>query len=155
MTNVYLQDFDFLCSNWDEKKMSLNDVFSSHWNTILYFYPKDNTPGCTIEAKDFTCLKNEFSKYWVFIVWVSKDTIDSHRKFLGKQDLNIDLISDPDLVLHKHFGAYGEKNNYWKIINWVIRSTFWINKDWNILKQWKNVRAKWHVEKVLEEVKVK
>ena len=153
MSGIFTQNFDFLCSHWEEKSVSLNDIFSYNDKTILYFYPKDNTPGCTVEAKDFTCLKKEFEKLWVWIVGVSKDSIDSHKNFLDKQNLDIDLISDSDLVLHKHFSAYGEKNNYGKIVMWVIRSTFLIDRSWNIIKDWKNVRAKWHAKRVFEELK--
>jgi peroxiredoxin Q/BCP len=64
----------------------------------------------------------------------------------------VDLISDPELVLHKELWAFGEKNNYWKIVQWVIRSTFLINKDGEIVQEWRNVRAKWHAEKVLREI---
>ncbi len=135
--------------NWE---FSLKDLLSFWDKTLLYFYPKDNTPGCTIENKDFSCLKNEFKKLWVAVIWVSKDSIDSHKKFIEKQNLEIDLISDPDLVLHKELWVYWEKNNYWKKVMWVIRSTFLVDKDWEVLKEWRNVKATGHAERLLKEV---
>ncbi len=91
---------------------SLKELLSFGKKTILYFYPKDNTPWCTIENKDFSCLKDEFAKLWIVVIWVSKDTISSHKEFIKEHELKVDLISDPELVLHKYFWAYWEKNNY-------------------------------------------
>ena len=144
--------YDVLTSSWEVKNISLKDILSKADKTVLYFYPKDNTPGCTLENKDFTCLKWEFTKKWINLVWVSKDNIESHKDFVTTQELSNDLISDEDLVLHKELWVYWEKNNYWKIILWVIRSTFLVDKNWNILKSWKNVKATWHAEKILREI---
>lgn len=144
--------FDIVRSNWNVEKISENGICNNN-KTILYFYPKDNTPGCTTEAKDFTALKNEFKELWYHIIWVSKDSIDSHKIFEEKQELDIDLISDPDLILHKKFWTYWEKNNYWKIVMWVIRSTFILDEKCNILKEYRNVRAKNHAERILKEIK--
>jgi peroxiredoxin Q/BCP len=143
--------YNILTKNWEEN-LSLLEIFSAEKN-ILFFYPRDNTPGCTVENKDFTCLKSEFDKLWVKLVWVSKDSMESHWKFVAKHALENDLISDVELNLHKELWAYWEKNNYWKIIMWVIRSTFLISKDWEVLKEWRNIRAKWHAERILEELK--
>lgn len=150
-TEILNTSFDVI-SWWEYKKDTLKDLLSKTPRTILYFYPKDNTPWCSLEAKSFTCLKQSFSDLWIHIIWVSKDSIDSHNKFIEKQELDIDLISDPDLILHKEFWAYWEKNNYWKIVEWVIRSTFLLDDKGEILKAWKNVKATWHVEKVLKEI---
>ncbi len=144
--------YSALAYTGDTAEISLGEILSLSPKTILYFYPRDNTPGCTKEAKDFSGLKKEFADQWVQIVWVSKDSIDSHKKFVEKQELSIDLISDPDLELHKEFGAYGEKNNYWKIVMGVIRSTFIIDNKWEILKEYRNVRATGHAERVLREL---
>jgi len=138
--------------NGEVAELSLKDIFSFGEKTLLFFYPRDNTPGCTVENKDFSCMLKEFQKLWIVLIWVSKDSIESHQKFIEKQDLQIDLISDPDLVLHKELWAFGEKNNYGKIVQWVIRSTFLFDKNGNILQQWKNVRAKGHAAKVLREI---
>jgi len=144
--------YDVVSYNWNISTFTLKEILSLWEKTLLYFYPKDNTPGCTIENKDFSCLKEEFSKIWIVVIWVSKDSISSHKKFIESQDLKINLISDPELTLHKHFWAYWEKNNYWKIVTWVIRSTFLVDKEGNILKSWKNVKATNHAQKVLKEL---
>ena len=138
--------------NWEEAELSLREIFSFSEKTLLYFYPQDNTPGCTVENKDFSCMIDEYKKLWITLIWVSKNGSDSHKKFISDQNLSVDLISDSELILHKELWAYGEKNNYWKIVTWVIRSTFLFDREWNILQQWKNVRAKWHAAKVLREI---
>lgn len=144
--------YEAISSNMEVWTFDLKTLLSFWEKTILYFYPKDNTPGCTIENKDFSCLKLEFEKKWYVVIWVSKDSIDSHKKFIEKQELSIDLISDPDLVLHKELWAFWEKNNYGKIVQWVIRSTFIVSKEGEILKEYKNIRAKWHAERLLKEL---
>lgn len=135
-----------------EWEFSLKELLSFSDKTLLYFYPKDNTPGCTIENKDFSCLKDKFKELWVSVIWVSKDSIDSHRNFIEKQDLEVDLISDPDLILHKELWAFWEKNNYWKKVMWVIRSTFLVDSKGEVLKEWRNVKATGHAERLLKEV---
>ncbi len=144
--------YNILNASWEEQNISLKDILSQNDKTILYFYPRDNTPGCTTENKDFSALKLEFEKAWISLVWVSKDSIESHKKFAIKQELSVELISDPDLILHKEFWAYWEKNNYWKIVQWVIRSSFLVNKSWEILSEYRNIRAKWHANRLLEEL---
>jgi len=148
LENIY----EVLFSNGEVKELKSSDILWKN-KTILYFYPKDNTPGCIVENKDFTSLKWEFEELWYKLVWVSKDSIASHKKFVEKQWLKNDLISDPELELHKELWVYGEKKNYWKIVMWVIRSTFLINQDREVLEEWRNVRAKWHAERILEELK--
>ncbi len=141
-----------LSYNGQEWLFTLKELLSFSDKTLLYFYPKDDTPWCTIENKDFSCLKNEFKKLWVAVIWVSKDSIDSHKNFMKKHNLEIDLISDSDLVLHKELWAYWEKNNYWKIVEGVIRSSFLIDSNWEVLKEYKNVKALLHAERLLKEV---
>lgn len=145
-------NYEVLLENGEVVNSNLSDILSKSEKTLLYFYPKDNTPGCTVENKDFSCLKSQFSDLGINLVWVSKDSINSHKKFVEKQDLNVDLISDPDLVLHKELWAFGEKNNYGKIVQWVIRSTFLITSDWTIEKEYRNIRAKGHAERLLKEL---
>ena len=137
----------------EEAKLSLRELFSYSKKTLLFFYPQDNTPGCTVENKDFSCMIDDFQKLWITLIGVSKNDSDSHKKFIREQNLQLDLISDPELILHKELWAYWEKNNYGKIVTWVIRSTFLFNKQGNILQEWRNVRAKGHAAKVLREVK--
>lgn len=153
MKNIFLKDFPILTSNWKEEETSLKALFSKNKKILLYFYPKDNTPWCSLENKDFTCLKSQYEALWIKLIWVSKDSLESHKKFTQKFGLENDLLSDTNLELHKFFGAYGEKNNYWKIVLWVIRSTFLLNENWDIIKAWRNVKATNHAERVLGELK--
>lgn len=120
--------------------------------TLLYFYPKDNTPGCTLEAQDFTRLKTDFQTLGIHIIGVSKDSETSHTKFRESCSLGIDLISDVDSKLHEQFGVIGEKKNYGKVYIGVIRSTFLLDTNGKILKEWRNVKAKGHAEKILKEL---
>jgi peroxiredoxin Q/BCP len=132
----------------------LKAFLKKYKQTIVYFYPKDNTPGCTIEAHDFSKHKELFNKNSIWVVWVSKDSESSHQKFIEKQCLTIDLISDEDLNLHKQFDVRWEKNMYGKIVHWTIRSTFLLDHSWKILKEWRNVKAAGHVEKIINELKI-
>lgn len=132
---------------------NLSEIFSENEKTLLYFYPKNNTPGCTLENKDFSCLKKDFENLGIKVIWVSKDSIESHKKFAEKEGLENDLISDPELVLHKELWAFWEKNNYGKIVEAVIRSTFLFDSEWNILEEFRNVKATWHAERILKNLK--
>ena len=107
--------------------MTLIPLISASPYTLLYFYPKDDTPGCTLEAQDFTRLKGEFAELRIQIVGISQDSESSHAKFCNKYNLGIKLISDEDGSLHEQFGVIGEKKNYGKIYIGVIRSTFMLN----------------------------
>ena len=133
----------------EEKEICLNDLLKEDKYIILYFYPKDNTPGCTTEACDFRDNLNVFSDKAV-VVGISPDSIKSHQKFKEKYNLNFYLLSDPDKKVLEQYDAYGEKKNYGKITKGVIRSTYIISPKGIILKKWRNVRAKGHVQKVVE-----
>ncbi len=130
----------------------LTNLLKKSPRTLLYFYPKDNTPGCTLEATDFTRLKWEFASLGTQIIGVSKDSEASHEKFVHSCGLGIELISDTDGSIHEQFGVIGEKKNYGKVYIGVIRSTFLLDQDGNILKEWRNVKATGHAEKVLREI---
>jgi thioredoxin-dependent peroxiredoxin len=104
--------------------MTLTPYLQKSPRTLLYFYPKDDTPGCTLEATDFTRLKHDFEALGIQIIGVSKDSDESHAKFCDKYDLGITLISDESGELHEQFGVIGEKKNYGKVYIGVIRSTF-------------------------------
>jgi peroxiredoxin Q/BCP len=119
---------------------------------ILYFYPKDNTPGCTTEACEFSDLKSEFDKLEIKIFGVSADSQASHQKFIKDHNLKITLLMDPNHEVAKAYGAYGEKNNYGKTTLGVIRSTFLIGKDGKIKQAFYNVKAKGHASKVLQDI---
>lgn len=136
----------------DSSNISLEDLLLKSPYTLLYFYPKDNTPGCTVEAQDFSRLVHDFATYNVQIIGVSKDSHQSHCKFIDKHSLTITLVSDEDLLLHKKYGAWWEKTMYGKTYEGVIRSTFLLDSLWNVLYSWKNVRAKWHAASVLDYV---
>lgn len=117
---------------------------------VLYFYPKDNTPGCTLEARDFTCLQEEFAGLGVRILGVSRDSAESHRRFSERQSLTLTLASDPDHAVMEAYGAWREKKLYGKIGLGVIRSTFLIDPQGQIARIWDNVRAKGHAAAVLD-----
>ena len=120
--------------------------------TILYFYPKDNTPGCSLEARTFSSLLSEFEQRGVQIIGVSRDSSDSHCSFISKQGLTIGLVTDAELTLHRQFAARGEKKNYGKIYEGTIRSTFLLDSKGQILKERRNVKATGHAERVLKEI---
>ena len=122
-------------------------------NIVVYFYPKDNTPGCTLESKDFNKLNNIFKKNSTLVVGISKDTMDSHLKFKKKYKLKFDLLSDQKLSIIKKYGAWGKKSFLGKNYFGIIRSTFLINNKGKIHKIWSNVRVKDHAKDVLKELK--
>ena len=116
---------------------------------VLYFYPKDNTPGCTREAQAFTKLLPKFKKAGVDVLGVSKDSVASHCGFRDKLKLKVPLLSDPDLAVHKAYGAFGEKMMYGKKVQGVIRSTFLIENG-KVKRAWPSVKVDGHAEAVLE-----
>lgn len=132
--------------------MNLTTLLTQSPKTLLYFYPKDDTPGCTLEAQDFTRLVSDFAKIGIQIIGVSKDSESSHEKFCNKYSLGIELISDESGELHEQFSVIGEKKNYGKVYIGVIRSTFLLDSTWKILQEWRNVKATGHAEKVLREI---
>lgn len=120
---------------------------------VLYFYPKDSTPGCTLEAQGFRDRLAAFKKLGFTVAGVSKDSQKSHCSFIEKQALTFSLLSDPDGKLCEAVGAWGEKKNYGKTYMGIIRSTFLIGADGKVLKVYPKVSVKGHVDKVLEDVK--
>jgi peroxiredoxin Q/BCP len=136
----------------EEREFCLRDFRGR--KVILYFYPKDNTPGCTTEACDFKDNMGILAERGYTVIGVSPDSINSHRKFKQKYGLNFILLSDPDKSVAESYGAYGEKKMYGKITKGIIRSTFVIDEDGKIQRAWYNVKAKGHVEKVLRELGV-
>jgi peroxiredoxin Q/BCP len=132
------------------EKISLKNIKEK---VVLYFYPKDNTPGCTLEAKGFTDLKKEFEKENVKIIGVSKDNMASHQKFCEKHGLDISLLSDPDFLIHKDFEAFGLKKFMGREFKGTIRSTVLIDENKKIIKHWSKVKAIGHAQEVLEFVK--
>lgn len=131
---------------------SLLEMLSHAPRTILYFYPKDSTPGCTLEAQDFTRLQDQFEKLGIQVIGVSQDSDESHTKFRDTCHIAIPLLSDESGALHERFCVIGEKKLYGKTYMGVIRSTFLLDTTGKILREWRNVKAKGHAEKVLEAV---
>ena len=119
---------------------------------ILYFYPKDNTKGCSIEANDFNNSINIFNKNNAIVVGVSKDTIESHQKFKEKNKLKFELLSDEKTIVLKKYNAWGLKKFLGKEYYGIIRTTVLINEKGKILKTWSNVRVKNHVQNVINEL---
>ena len=116
---------------------------------VLYFYPRDNTPGCTREAIAFSGAIDRLAAAGASVVGVSRDSVKSHGSFRDKHALAIPLLSDPELTLHKAFGAFGEKTMYGKKVEGTIRSTFVIGPDGKILKAFPSVKVDGHVDQVL------
>ncbi|MGB0921739.1 MAG: peroxiredoxin [Alphaproteobacteria bacterium] len=117
---------------------------------VLYFYPKDDTPGCTTEGIEFTAALPAFEKCGVTVVGASKDTVAKHDKFKAKHGLGITLISDEEGSLCEKYGVWVEKKNYGRTYMGIERSTFLIDSKGKIVQIWRKVRVKGHVEKVLE-----
>jgi peroxiredoxin Q/BCP len=141
----------FTAVDQDSKRVSL-DQYNGQ-NVVLFFYPKDNTPGCTLEAKDFTALQPEFASLNTVIIGVSKDSVSSHQNFCQKQAITLTLLSDPDMKLIEPYGVWQEKKNYGKTYMGIVRTTVLINQNGEIEKRWNNVRAKGHAQRVLDTVK--
>ena len=120
---------------------------------VLYFYPKDDTPGCTVEANEFTALAAEFSAAGAAVLGVSRDTVKSHCRFRDKYGLKVALLSDPDLTIHKAYGAWGEKTMYGKKVEGVLRSTFVIDGAGRVARAYASVKAAGHAAKVLADLK--
>ncbi len=131
------------------EKVSLKDFRGK--DVIVYFYPRDNTSGCTKEAQGFRDLWKEFQKKGVVVLGVSPDSTDSHAKFAAKHELPFVLLSDPDKKVMTRYGAFGEKTMYGKKTMGVIRSTVWIGPDGKVKKHWRRVaKAADHPQKVLD-----
>ncbi|MGD9505436.1 MAG: peroxiredoxin [Syntrophobacteraceae bacterium] len=120
---------------------------------VLYFYPKDNTSGCTAEALEFTALKGEFEALGARVVGVSPDSTASHTKFIAKHNLGVTLLSDPEHGVLKAFDAWGKKKTYGKEYEGVIRSTALIDPEGVVRRVWPKAKSKGHAAEVLEALK--
>lgn len=138
----------FSLESSDGGSVSLKDVAGK--NVVLYFYPKDNTPGCTREAQDFREALPKFKKHNTLVFGVSRDSIASHCGFRDKYALTFPLLSDPEAKVHQAYGAWGEKNMYGKKSIGPIRTTVVIDAEGKIKKVFRNVKVDGHVDKVLE-----
>ena len=143
---------DFTLTNAEGKKVSLSDFKGK--DVVVYFYPKDDTPGCTKEACGFRDLWADLKRAGVVVLGISPDAGASHQKFAAKYKLPFTLLSDPDKKIMKSWGAYGEKMMYGKKTQGTIRSTVWIGPDGIVKKHWARVSdAAKHPEKVFEAVR--
>lgn len=142
---------DFKLMGSDGKEHSLSDYKGK--NIVLYFYPKDNTAGCTTEACDFRDNIQNFHDLNAIILGVSRDSLASHDKFITKLSLPFVLLSDPDEIVCKLYDVIKEKNMYGKKYMGVERSTFLINKEGILIEEFRKVRVKGHIEKVLDKLK--
>ena len=129
-------------------KLALKDLAGKY--VIIYFYPRDNTPGCTTEANDFNEALHKIEARDAVVIGVSKDSIDSHCKFADKYELKFPLLSDPDGKMVEKYDAWGEKNMYGKKSMGIIRSTVLIGPDGKVIKHFPKVKVKGHVDAVIE-----
>jgi len=142
---------NFKLPSTDKSIFELNKIKNK--NIILYFYPKDDTPGCTIESKDFSRLNSLISRNNSIVLGISKDSIESHLKFKKKYNLKFNLLSDEKLSVIKKYGVWGKKSFLGKNFMGIIRTTVLINSKGKIHKIWSNVRVKDHAEEVVKELK--
>jgi len=139
---------DFTLPDQDGNEVSLSDHRGKP--VVVYFYPRDNTPGCTTQACDIRDQWAEFESAGAAVLGISPDSVESHAKFQGKYDLPHTLLADPDKQVMEPWGAWGDKTLYGKITRGVIRSTVLVDADGNVAKVWKRVQAKKHADQVLK-----
>jgi len=141
---------DFACTATGDKTVRLKDLRGK--NVVLYFYPKDSTPGCTTEGQNFRDLHSKFKRQNTVILGVSRDSIASHEKFKARQSFPFELLSDPDEKLCQKFDVIHEKTLYGRKFMGVVRSTFLIGADGKLRQEWRGVKVKGHAAEVLESV---
>lgn len=142
---------DFEIKNQDGVIVKSSDL-KGKW-TILYFYPKDNTPGCSTEAIEFSYYKKDMEDVGVKIIGVSRDSIESHKKFIEKKSLTIELLSSEESDMTEKYGVWQLKKNYGKEYMGIVRTTYIISPDLKIAEVYKKVKVNGHAEKVVNRVK--
>jgi len=142
---------NFTLPSTNKKNFTLNENLGKY--VVLYFYPKDDTPGCTIETNDFNKLLPKFKKLDCEVFGVSKDSIKSHDKFRDKYKIKFDLLADEEFKVLKKYKVWGKKKFMGREFMGIIRSTFLIDKKGKILKTWNDVKVKDHAKEVLETLK--
>jgi peroxiredoxin Q/BCP len=142
---------DFKADATGEQQIRLKDLRGKP--VVIYFYPKDNTPGCTTEGCDFKAAHAKFRRQGAVILGVSRDSVASHEKFKAKFDFPFELLADPDEKLCTQFDVIKEKNMYGRKVLGIERSTFLIDANGKLREEWRKVKVKGHVEQVLEAVK--
>lgn len=141
---------DFTLMNQDGKEVSLSDFIGK--KVILYFYPKDNTPGCTAEACSFRDAQPEYSEKDAVVLGISRDSVNSHKKFHENQNLNFDILSDKDLEVSELYNTWGDKNIFGKLTKGMLRTTFVIDENGIIEKVFEKVKPKDHANEVLKTI---
>jgi len=142
---------DFKCAATGDQTIQFKALRGK--KVVLYFYPKDSTPGCTTEGQDFRDLHAKFKRQNTIILGASRDSLASHDKFRDKQKFPFDLLSDPDEKLCKQFDVIKEKNLYGRKFMGIERSTFLIDENGKLRQEWRKVKVKGHAAEVLESVK--
>ena len=142
---------EFCLPNQDSEEVCLRDLQGS-W-VVLYFYPKDNTPGCTTEALDFTAHLGDFQALGATVLGVSPDSVRKHQNFIAKKELKVTLLADEEKEVCQAYGVWQLKKNYGREYMGVVRSTFLIDPDGKIAEKWEKVRVKGHVEEVLNKLR--
>ena len=143
-----MKAYDFTLPSTNKKNYSLKKSIGKY--VVLYFYPKDDTPGCTIETNDFNKLFSKFKKLDCEVYGISKDSLKSHDKFKKKYKIKFDLLADEDIKVLKRYKVWGKKKFMGREFMGIIRSTYLIDKKGKILKIWANVKVKDHAKEVLE-----
>ena len=144
---------DFCLKNQNNQNVCLKD-FKGKW-TVVYFYPKDNSAGCTLEARNFSQNSKEFEKQNAVIIGVSPDSIDSHKKFQNNHNLTINLLSDPEHKILKEYDVWKTKKMYGREFMGVVRSTFLIDPEGKIAYIWPKVKVEGHIDDVMRIIKEK
>jgi thioredoxin-dependent peroxiredoxin len=153
MTTVNLQQTvpDFELPSTGDKTIRLSDLRGK--NVLIYFYPKDNTPGCTLEGQNFRDHIETFNAHKTLIFGISRDSVRVHENFKEKQQFPFDLLSDADETVCNLFGVMQLKKNYGREYMGIVRSTFLIDTEGKLINEWRNVKVKQHIDEVLEAVK--
>jgi thioredoxin-dependent peroxiredoxin len=153
MTTVTIDQVvpEFTSTNSQGETISSEDLKGKH--VVIYFYPKDNTPGCTTEGQNFRDLHDEFTELNTVILGVSRDSVRTHLNFRTKHEFPFELLSDPEETLCKHFDVIKLKKLYGKEYMGIERSTFIIDANGVLKKEWRKVKVKGHVDEVLESIK--
>jgi len=151
MVNIGEKVSPFSVPATGDKNVSLKDFKGTH--LVIYFYPKDNTSGCTLEGQNFRDRYKEFKQAGAEILGVSRDSISSHENFRNRQEFPFDLLSDEDESLCRQFDVIHEKNMYGRKFMGIVRSTFLLDSKGVLRKEWRKIKIKGHVDEVLEAVK--
>jgi len=148
MVNIGKKVANFSLPATGDRNLSLDDFKGT--NLVIYFYPKDSTPGCTLEGQNFRDNYSGFRKSGTAVLGVSRDSLKAHENFRARQKFPFDLLSDTEEKLCRQFDVIHEKNMYGRKVMGIVRSTFLIDGDGVLQKEWRKVRVKGHVEEVLE-----